>query len=229
MSLNCNVIMPRISAVQLIRPRIVLCFLGCSSLLMSVETHAATSTNLIGYVLRVELTPAICALDKNKQKQRQCLEGYALTIGGLLPETAQHDCETNSTVRLSPIQSKVVARIMPNETARVQLWEDVGGCLPMSASQYFRTIIGFAEKLKIPAELTDGVSRNMQQTTLKQEFIKLNSTLKPSAMRLNCQVGNGKTLLTEIQICYQPNGLYKQCSSAVVSNCPNEISILGSY
>lgn len=43
---------------------------------------------------------------------------------------------------------------MPDENARVQLWQNVGGCVPMNASQYFRTIINFAERLKIPADLT---------------------------------------------------------------------------
>ena len=28
------------------------------------------------------------------------------------------------------------------------------GCVPMNASQYFRTVINFVERLKVPADLT---------------------------------------------------------------------------
>ena len=71
-----------------------------------------------------------------------------MTIAGLLPETTEEDCTTSSSANLSPIQANVVSRIMPGENSRAQLWHSVGGCLPMNASQYFRTIINYAERLK---------------------------------------------------------------------------------
>lgn len=213
--------------MQHLRPRMVIC---CLSLAVPYWVgNMAQAAAPTGYVMRIQMTPAVCSLDKSKQKQRQCLEGYALTIAGLLPETTARDCDTNSIAKLSPIQTKVIARIMPNETLRLQLWQEIGGCVPMNASQYFRTMIGFAEKLKIPTELSDGVTRSVTQTHLKQEFNKLNPTLKPQSMRLNCQVNNSKTLLTEIQICYQVNGQFKPCSPALLSNCPAEFNIQGSY
>ena len=46
----------------------------------------------------------------------------------------------------------------------------MGGCVPMNASQYFRTIINFAERLKIPANLTSSTNVEMQQSTLRQQF-----------------------------------------------------------
>ena len=65
-----------------------------------------------------------------------------------MPETNQSNCSTDSSATLSPLQAKVVARVMPDNNARVQLWKSVGGCVPMNASQYFRTVINFAERLK---------------------------------------------------------------------------------
>lgn len=219
-----------------VRPRTVIFSLSALSMLVYLpsaqHSQAATinSNALTGYVMRVQLSPAVCLVDKTKQKQRQCLEGYALTIAGLIPETVTaRDCTTNSNAKLSTIQAQVIARIMPNEAARQQLWHSVGGCVPMSASQYFRSIITYAEKLKIPAELSDGASHMSNASMLKQHFNKLNPNLKPQSLRLSCQNDGLKTLLTDIQVCYSPNGQFKACSAALSTNCPAEFTIQGSY
>ena len=202
-----------------------LCFAGLFGL--NVQLHAAPQ--LQGYVMQVQLTPAVCALDSSKQKQRKCLEGYSLTITGLLPETTERNCTTNTSASLTPLQAKVVARVMPEENARIQLWRSVGGCVPMNASQYFRTIINFAERLKIPADLTSPNTIEVQKENLRQQFTKLNPSLPPNGIRFTCQAFKFDSILTEIRVCYQKNGQYKQCSSHVVTGCPSEFTIKGSY
>ena len=202
-----------------------LCFAALFGL--NVQLHAAPQ--LQGYVMQVQLTPAVCALDSSKQKQRKCLEGYSLTITGLLPETTERNCTTNTSASLTPLQAKVVARVMPEENARIQLWRSVGGCVPMNASQYFRTIINFAERLKIPADLTSSNTIEVQKENLRQQFTKLNPSLPPNGIRFTCQASKFDSILTEIRVCYQKNGQYKQCSSHVVTGCPSEFTIKGSY
>ncbi|WP_111860939.1 ribonuclease T2 family protein [Acinetobacter sp. CFCC 10889] len=182
-----------------------------------------------GYVMQIQLTPAVCALDSSKQKQRKCLEGYSLTITGLLPETTQKECETSASATLSPLQSKVVARVMPDQNSRVQLWHSVGGCVPMNASQYFRTMINLAEKLKIPAELTSADNKVIYHSQLKAQFIRLNPGLPAKGISFSCQASRSNTILTEIEVCYKVNGQYKQCSNQMVSNCPTSFLIKGAY
>lgn len=189
----------------------------------------AQAGGLQGYVMQIQMTPAVCALDATRQKQRKCLEGYSLTITGLLPETTEVNCHTSSSANLSPLQAKVVARVMPDENARMLLWRSVGGCVPMSASQYFRTIINFADRLKVPSELSSAETRTIQMSRLKQQFLRLNSTLPASAIRFNCESSHGDPVLTNIQVCYQVNGQYKQCTSHIVSSCPASFLIKGSY
>lgn len=197
-------------------------------LLFTVQVYAA-SVQPQGYVLQIQLTPAVCALDSSKQKQRKCLEGYSLTISGLLPETTQKDCTVTSTAALSPLQSKVVARVMPDPNSRTQLWQSVGGCVPMNPSQYFRTMINLAEKLKIPADLTSSENKIVNHQNLKTQFTKLNPTLPINGVSFSCQTSKSNTVLTEIEICYKVNGQYKQCSNHIVSNCPTSFSIKGAY
>lgn len=203
-------------------------FLWVYVLLVAPNTHADPG-HLQGYVMQIEMTPATCSLDASKRKQRKCLEGYSLTVMGLVPETSNQDCKTTTSALLSPIQTSVVARLMPDENNRTQLWRSVGGCVPMNASKYFRTIVNFADRLKIPAELTGPISKDVQKSTIRQQFMRLNPSLPANGIRFSCQSARTKPILTEVQVCYQVNGNYTQCASHVVSSCPDEFTIKGSY
>ncbi|WP_313034116.1 ribonuclease T2 family protein [Acinetobacter sp.] len=184
---------------------------------------------LQGYIMVVQMTPAVCMFDPQKAKQRKCLEGYSLNISGLYPETSQTECRTASSANLSPLQAKVVARVMPDENARTQLWHGIGGCVQMNSSQYFRTIINYAERLKIPTELTSPETRVMYQANLRQQFLRLNPSLPANAIQFNCVTSQGNAVLTEVKLCYKNNGQYKRCSVQVENTCPNAFTIKGSY
>lgn len=205
-----------------------LVLVGVGSFVTSFQA-VASPKGLQGYVMHIQMTPAICSIDKSKIKQRKCLEGYSLTITGLLPEVAASDCSTNTSAALPPLQAKVVARVMPEENARTQLWRGVGGCVPGNASQYFRTIINFADRLKIPTDLTGSENKQVQHTVLRAQFIRLNPGLSVNGIRFNCQNLRSTPVLTEVQVCYKVNGQFKQCSSHVVSNCPSSFAIQGAY
>ena len=182
-----------------------------------------------GYMMNVQLVPAVCSLDPQRNKKRKCLEGYSLNITGLFPETRSKDCVAGSAVKLSPIQAKVVARVMPDENARNALWHEIGGCVPMNASQYFRTIINYAEKLKIPEELTSQETRQMQSAALRSKMVRLNSGLPVNGVQFSCQPSYAGSILTDIKICYKSNGAYRPCTGIVSSNCPSSFIIKGSF
>ncbi|WOE31312.1 MULTISPECIES: ribonuclease I [unclassified Acinetobacter] len=190
------------------------------------NTHANTVN---GYVMGIQMTPAVCLMDSAKAKTRQCLEGYALNITGLYPETRQVDCQTNSSAALSPIQAKVVARVMPDERARVALWRGIGGCVPMNASQYFRNVINFADRLNIPAVMTTQASVRIQRDILTAMFIRLNPSLLEKSIHFQCNRYRNTTYLTNIKVCYNPVGQYKACAPTVITECPKTFTIKGSY
>ena len=69
--------------------------------------YAADSQDIAGYVMHVQMTPAACAFDSSRQKQRKCLEGYSLTIASLLPEVpVGRDCDTKTSAKLTPLQER---------------------------------------------------------------------------------------------------------------------------
>ena len=207
--------------------RLALLLAGGGGCLVSAAASAAPAVH--GYVMNVQLVPAVCSLDPQKHKKRKCLEGYSLNITGLYPETGQQDCLSSSSAKLPPIQAKVVARVMPDESARNALWHEIGGCVPMNSSQYFRTIINYAEKLKIPEELTSQETQVMQSATLRSKILRLNSGLPAQGVQLGCQLSYAGSILTNIKICYKSNGQYKTCSNSVISNCPASFTIKGSF
>ena len=183
-----------------------------------------------GYVLHIELTPAVCKIDSSMKRSRQCLEGYSLTVSGLIPEGVnQQFCATSSSAALSPVQKRLLMRIMPDENSQARLWRSVGGCVSMNATQYFRLMVNLAEKLNMPAEVTTPTTIGVNFERLKQRFVQLNSGLGTSAIQLSCQNTRGSRLLTKIQVCYNSAGNYRSCRTEQVQSCQGQLTIQGSY
>jgi ribonuclease T2 len=198
-------------------------------LVLYMTTSFVYANPLNGYVMEIQMTPATCLIDATKTKRRECLEGYALNIIGLYPETTSSNCRTNSSAILPPIQAKVVASVMPNEAARVNLWKNIGGCIPMNASQYFRYVINLADRLNIPIVMTRQESTHIQQNMLRTMFTKLNSGLPMQGIHFQCSNHRNISYLTHIKICYNKNGKYKVCADTIESKCPKSFVIKGSY
>ncbi|AOA60016.1 ribonuclease I [Acinetobacter larvae] len=191
---------------------------------------AAASNELRGYVLQIQMTPAVCALDGARQKQRKCFQGYTLNINGLFPDTTRPNCATTSSAALSPLQATVVARVMPDEQARTSLWHNYGGCVPYNASQYFRTMTNLADKLNIPSTLTNYEDKTVELDSLRGQFTRLNPGLPSNGIQFSCQNdAKRRTFLTEINVCYQVNGRYKSCATRVQGNCPSSFMVKGTY
>lgn len=181
------------------------------------------------YVMDVQMVPAFCSLYPEYAKKRKCLEGYSLSISGLYPQTTSQNCTTHSSAKLSPLQAKVVARIMPDDNTHAILWRNVGGCVPMNASQYFRTIINYADRLKVPEELTEQENITISVDTLRAKFLKINPQLPSNALRFNCQQIQSASVLTSIKVCYRFNGNYKSCPANIINTCPKIVTIKGTY
>lgn len=211
--------------MSLMSNRLVLLFASASL----VGVGQTVSANSPDYIMDVQMVPAVCSLHADFSKKRKCLEGYSLNISGLFPETTSGDCTTTSSAKLPPLQAKVVARVMPDENSRALLWRNIGGCMPMNATQYFRNIINYADKLKVPEELTGQENLVMPLDTLKAKFLKINTGLPSNGVRFNCQKVAQGNLLTSIKICYYRNGKYKQCPANVVNTCAKNVLIKGTY
>ena len=202
--------------------QVLLCWVVCGI----ATAHAEAPTS---YTLVINLTPAVCATNPELRRLRQCQEGFSLTVSQLQPEPpSQRDC-AQEAARLSPLQARVVERIMPDEQLRNDAWRTSGSCTGMSVNAYFRTITNYAGRLKVPAEFNADQAVLMQKEQLVQQLVDLNAGLKINGLQLNC-AKNPKfrqPMLTEIRVCYSPNGSYIDCPATVQSNCPDRFVVHG--
>lgn len=182
------------------------------------------------YVMQLQMVPALCALDMNKAKKRKCLDGYAINVAGLYPKKTKQTCHTDSSAKLAPLQSRVLARVMPDEIERQVLWRNVGGCVNLTASQYFRLIIRYSERLEVPPELL-GIERNryVRLVDLRSNFLKLNRGLPAQGVQFECRYFHGSHLLIGAKVCYDSHGKYMKCEQKINDLCPQNITIKASF
>lgn len=192
---------------------------------MLSPAQAASSVKSGQRVLMIEMTPALCSLQPSRARMRQCLEGYSLTVSGLDLGYGER-CGRGSEPRLTPLQLKVVNRIMPDTTVRTQAWQHYGACSPLSSSTYFRQIVNLAGELKLPSELNTGNTYTVSKSRFIGQMTRLNSGMSSSSVDLICQAGSRRqTMLTDIHVCYEGNQ-FGTCNN-VVDNCGSNFIISG--
>lgn len=192
---------------------------------MLSPVQAASAAKIGQRVLMIEMTPALCSIQPSRARMRQCLEGYSLTVSGLDLGYGER-CGRGSEPRLTPLQLKVVNRIMPDSTVRSQAWQHYGACSPLSSSNYFRQIINYSGQLKLPSELNTGNTYTVSKSRFIGQMTRLNSGMTTSSIDLICQAGSRRqTMLTDVHICYEGNQ-FGSCSN-VVDNCGSNFIISG--
>lgn len=192
---------------------------------MVLPAQAASAAKTGQRVLMIEMTPALCSLQPTRARMRQCLEGYSLTVSGLDMGYGER-CGRGSEPRLTPLQLKVVNRIMPDTTVRTQAWQRYGVCSPLSASNYFRQITNYAGDLKLPSELNTGNSYTVLKSRFVGQMTRLNSGMSADSVDLICQAGARRQMvLTDVHVCYEGSA-FGTCSN-VVDNCGSKFIISG--
>lgn len=194
--------------------------------MMPMGAQAATTIKPGQRVLMIEMTPVLCSVQPSRSRMRQCLEGYSLTVSGL--DLGYGDrCGRAADPNLTPLQLKVVNRIMPDTAVRSQVWQRYGACSPLSASNYFRQITNLAGQLKLPNEMNTGNSYTVPKSRFISQMTRLNSGMTPASLDLICVKGNRRqVMLAEIHVCYEGNQ-FGRCSN-IVDNCGKNFIISGS-
>jgi len=209
----------------LIRFTLNIAGLALLQVMLSLPAQAASAVQTGQRVLMIEMTPALCNLQPSRARMRQCLEGYSLTVAGLDMGYGER-CGRGSDPRLTPLQLKVVNRIMPDTTVRSQAWQHYGACSPLSASSYFRQITNYAGALKLPSELNTGNSYTVSKSRFISQMTRLNSGMSSASVDLICQAGSRRqSVLTDIHVCYD-GGQFGRCNE-VVNSCGKNFIISG--
>lgn len=202
-----------------------------SSLLCMTAYADETASPPSSFTLIIRMTPAVCALDPELQKLRQCQDGFTLTISSLQAERASgkrlENCSHDQT-NLSPLQERVVERVMPDKQLRDEDWQRNGSCTGMTPTLYFRTIATYAQRLKIPSELASPRDTVLTKSYIINKLQQLNPGLTDKSLLLRCTAESGREfpVLTELRSCYNTQGQYDACPAYIKSNCPSSVVIL---
>ncbi|WP_227429724.1 hypothetical protein [Psychrobacter sp. I-STPA6b] len=188
---------------------------------VSIYSSSAHASETGRQILTLEMTPAMCLLYPSRAQMRQCQEGYRMTVSSL---DLGYDCLSSTTPVLSPVQEKVVRRIMPDDTFLRQAWRRHGACSPLSASEYFRLVTRYTSELKLPEEIASGDRYYVDKAMLQQKFRRLNPRLRIGQINFICQPVQQRSILTKIQICYTDG--QGNCSNTV-DTCPDRLTIWG--
>jgi len=205
-------------------------FLACLSGLLCMQSVFADPNHPHQpYLLSIKLAPAFCVLNPERQKTKQCQEGYAIIVHGLWKEKPvvkeEAPC-TEQPPQLSPVQQQVLERIMPDEEMRNKAWQRYGACTGLSAQEYFRVVMSYANKLKLPDIFKEESKedRSFDQEYLTQEIQKMNVGLPERGFYFRCQAKQEKTFLTEVRVCYDSLGQFAECKN-FQPNCPQMITL----
>lgn len=207
-------------------------FSGLMAIAAMACTHAFAEDQSLPikhhYLLSINLAPAACVLHPENREMRQCQEGYALIVHGLWtekPSSPKVESCTEKQPELSPVQQRVLEKLMPDPEMRVRAWQKYGACTGLSAQEYFRAITSYTNKLKLPDIFREeGNDRQVDRDVLLAEIQKLNTSLPERALYLRCQSKQDKTFLTEVRVCYNREGQFAECTS-FKPNCPNAITL----
>lgn len=203
---------------------------ACAILLLGftifcAPAHAAEGIKVGQRILMIEMTPAMCTIYPSRSRMRQCLEGYSLTVSGL-DLGYGNSCGRGGSPKLTPLQLRVVNRVMPDATVRNQAWRRYGACSPLRSNFYFRQIITHASQLKLPRELNTGNSYTVSKPRFLKQLVRLNPGMRTSGVDLICQdASRRQSVLTEIHICYKGKSFGK--CPATVNNCGSNFIISG--
>lgn len=182
------------------------------------------------YTLSISLAPALCKLHPENRELRICQEGYSVIVQGYWPEREDgrkvQNCSRENP-ELSPVQERVLEKLMPDDPMRAKEWQKHGSCTGMTAREYFRALMSSANRLRLPSQInSEGKDQVMDRNHLVAEIIKLNSGLPEKGVYLRCNgQDNNAQLLTELRVCYKPNGQFTECSTSFRPNCPATVTI----
>lgn len=178
-------------------------------------------------VMGMELSPAVCRMHPNYAPLRQCSEGRPVSVS-YFSTSRQGQCSSQILLALSPLQEKVVARVIPDPYMRQQLWQNNGVCSGMTAPNYFRSITNAFNVFKLPNEILLNGRFRVNHASFLQQILNANPSLTPQSMRLFCQAGaSGFPTLTQVNVCYNNAGKYSACSNIRPTNCPTTFYIDG--
>jgi ribonuclease T2 len=211
------------------------CFIGFALMFLLAFLFAAPpdakAEPIDHYVLALSWSPSFCAAPDAEAQTMQCDRNapFAFVVHGLWPQYR------GSWPQYCPAQERWIPEhmisamlpLMPSKRLVIHQWRKHGTCSGLTMSDYFALIRRLFSKVRIPARyLSPADAVTARPAAIMSDFIRANPGLEPSMMGLACRPSGRMAALTEIRICFSPEGEFTHCSSRSRSDCQAETLVL---
>ena len=195
------------------------------AVLLSLPTAARDnrSGNFDYFVLSLSWSPTYCGGEGQGDRQ-QCGRGrrFAFVVHGLWPQYESGWPESCPTPEDWVPQSQIEAMIdiMPSQKLVIHEWKKHGSCSGLSMTNYFRAARLLFEKVKIPARyLSPQAEIVITPQQVVSDFVKTNRHLGASMISVQCGNARDRARLSELRICVDRRGNFRQCGSNEARSC----------
>jgi ribonuclease T2 len=183
------------------------------------------------FVLALSWSPTYCASPDGQDDHQQCSPGkrFAFVVHGLWPQYVSGWPEYCTTDEGWVPQSQIddMLDIMPSKKLIIHEWKKHGSCAGLSMADYFEVTRLLFEKVRIPARYLSPQAPVM--TTPEQlvtDFVKTNRDLTSSMISVQCGNARDRARLSELRICIDRRGNFRQCGENEVRQCRSRTLVM---
>jgi ribonuclease T2 len=176
------------------------------------------------YLLALSWSPTFCGSAEDEAHGSQCGAGkrFAFVVHGLWPQFPAGRPDYCPTAEDS-VPAEVVAGmlpIMPSARLIVHQWRKHGSCSGLPVYDYFALTKSLFSRLRIPARyLLPAEPVVTSPDDIVSDFVNSNRGLAPSMISVRCEFRRLGARLSEIRICFTPDGGFISCPGKRRTGC----------
>jgi ribonuclease T2 len=176
------------------------------------------------YALALSWSPTYCETASGSDDSRQCAPGrrFAFVVHGLWPQFEQgwpQNCDTVED-RVPEPQIDAMMDIMPSRDLVIHEWTKHGTCSGLGIAEYFAAARRFFAKVKVPARyLSPNTDLVVTPQQIATDFVKTNHDLTMSTLSVQCAKRGSRVRLTELRICFDRDGAFRDCGENERRKC----------
>lgn len=206
------------------RRRRLVAWLGLALAVAAAAVSASENRTFDFYLLALSWSPTYCGSPVGEADGSQCGGGkrFAFIVHGLWPQYQSGWPEFCSTGEDSVPEETIAEMlpIMPSPQLIMHQWRKHGSCSGLTVEEYFSLTRALLARVRIPARyLSPTAPIVTSPRAVISDFVKSNRGLDPSMISLRCTFRRRQTRLSEVRLCFAPDGSFVSCGSNVQQTC----------
>ncbi len=182
---------------------------------LPLPARAGTPGDFDYYALVLSWSPTYCATPEGNRDRHQCggQRAYAFVVHGLWPQYERgwpDNCAAERWVPEHVIDA--IMGVMPSKRLVIHEWRKHGTCSGLDPAGYFALTRKLFDTIRIPARyLSPQETVSTTPDGLMRDFLKTNPKLEPDMITVHCGNRRDRARLSDIRICFTPDGTLTSC------------------